>query len=47
MSDANYQQLLASVSIMTQISSFFYQLSEDNQYMKSSPEMQEFIFNLG
>ena len=47
MSDPQYQQLLASVNIMTQISSFFYQLSEDNSFIKATPEMKEFIFNLG
>ena len=46
MSEPHYQQLLASVSIMTQISSFFYQLSEDNSFIKATPEMKEFIFNL-
>lgn len=47
MSDPEYQQLLASVNIMTQISQFFYQLSEDNSYMKSSPSMKDFIFSVG
>ena len=46
MSSPEYQQLLASVNIMTQISQFFYQLSEDNSFMKSTKEMKDFIFSL-
>jgi hypothetical protein len=43
MSDPTYQSLLASTPLMTQISSFFMQLSEDNSYLKLTEPMRVFV----
>lgn len=48
MSEPQYQNLLASVSLMTQISSFFWQLSEDNSAIQGffTPEMRGFVYKM-
>ena len=46
--DPNYQTLLSSVKIMTQISRFFCELSEDNSFIgeATTEEIKAFILNL-
>ena len=48
-SQPNFQNVISSVKIMTRISYFFKELSEDNDYVADllTPDTQSFIFKMG